>query len=70
MQREVAETTCNMVDEVLKKLGELLEYSNANSASRERTRRAIGSCIAELDSEILDPAYVEYPDLKPDFLKG
>jgi hypothetical protein len=31
MQREVAETTCNMVDQILNKLGELLEYSNANT---------------------------------------
>jgi hypothetical protein len=66
MDRKVAETTCQMVDEIIEKLGRFVAYAHENSAD-ERTRHAVGTCIAKLDSEVLEPIYREFPDLMPEF---
>ena len=73
MQRDVAETTCKMVDEIIKKMSHFLKFANANGdddEARKRAKLAIGTCIAKLDLEILEPVYRAYPDLKPEFLKA
>jgi len=73
MRRAVAEVTCNMMDDIIEKMGRLVEFTNANDdddETRKRAKLAIGNCLAMLDSEILEPVYREYPDLKPEFLKA
>jgi hypothetical protein len=72
MERQVAETTCKMVDEIIENTGRFLKYAqnSTNDMDRlKRTKTIIASCIAELDLEVLEPIYREHPDLKPDFLK-
>ena len=72
MQRPFAEATSEMVTEIIEKLSRLVEFSQTSdedSASKRRTRRAVGTCMAQLDIEILEPIWKAYPDLKPHFLK-
>jgi hypothetical protein len=72
MDRQVAETVNAMINEILAKMSEFVAYSDLNSGDesiRRQRKRAIGSCIVDLDLEILEPIYKEFPDLKPDILK-
>lgn len=71
MERQAAEKTCAMVDEIIEKLSLFLQHARQTQtdAAWERTRLAVATCLAELDLEIREPVYREYPDLKPDFLK-
>ena len=70
MKREVAETICSMVDDVLAKLQDFNNYINENSDAIpiEGIGLAVGVCVAELDLKILDPIYRQYPHLKPPYL--
>jgi hypothetical protein len=70
MKREVAETICNMLDNVLDHLQTLNNYVNENcdDTQIEKIRPAVAVCVAELDLEILDPIYRVFPDLKPQHL--
>jgi hypothetical protein len=63
MDRKVAETTFQMVDEIIVKLGQFVAYAHENGGS-ERTRRAVGACLAKLDLEILEPIFREFPDIR------
>lgn len=72
MDRQVAETVCAMIGEIFAKMSDFVTYSDANSKDESiqyRRKHAIGSCIAEMDLEILEPIYKEYPELRPDILK-
>ena len=57
MKKEVAETICGMVDDMLGKLQDFNNYINENSDAVpiERIRSAVAVCVAELDLKILDP---------------
>jgi hypothetical protein len=70
MKKEVAETICGMLDDVLEKLQAFNNYINENSDSVpiERFRSAVGVCVAELDLKILDSVYRQFPHLKPPHL--
>jgi hypothetical protein len=73
MERPYAETTSKMANEIIEKLSRLVEFSQANGedgASKLRIRRAVSTCIAQVDLEILEPIWKAHPDLKPDFLKS
>jgi hypothetical protein len=67
MKREVAETICNMLDDMLEHLQIFNNYVNENCDDThiEKIRPAVAACVAELDFEILDPIYRLFPDLKP-----
>jgi len=70
MKRKVAEDICGMLDEILNRMQTFNNYVNMNCERLEVERivPALGICIAELDLEILEPIYREYPELKPAFL--
>jgi hypothetical protein len=70
MKREVAETICNMLDDMLERLQHFNNYVNENCDDMqiEKIRPAVAVCVAELDLEILDPIYRVFPDLKPQHL--
>jgi hypothetical protein len=71
MDRQVAETVNAMINAILAKMSEFVAYSDLNSGEeniRRQRKHAIGSCIATLDLEILEPIYREFPDLKPEYL--
>jgi hypothetical protein len=67
MRQDVAETICGMMDDVLRSLHALTQYAieNSKDVPIQRIRHAIGTCVTELDLEILEPIYREYPHLKP-----
>jgi hypothetical protein len=46
---------------------ELLEVVNASCSQEERTsiHRPLATVIGEVDIEILEPIYRQYPDLRP-----
>jgi hypothetical protein len=70
MKKQVAEEVSRMVEGIFEKLLTLNNYviDNCEGSQQERIRRALALCITELDLEILEPIYREYPELKPAFL--
>ena len=65
MDRDVAEKSCGMVEEIVEKLEAFAAFAHENGAG-DSARQAVGVCIAELDMEILEPIYERFPDLMPD----
>ena len=70
MKKQVAQDICNMVDQIL---GQMQAFNNYVVANCDRSRLehivpALALCVTELDLEILEPIYKEYPELKPAFL--
>jgi hypothetical protein len=67
MKREVAETICNMLDDMLEHLQIFNNYVNEHCDDTQiaKIRPAVAVCVAELDFEILDPIYRMFPDLEP-----
>jgi hypothetical protein len=70
MKKQSAESICRMVDEILNQMQALNNYviENCERAQLERIATALALCVSELDLEILEPIYREYPGLKPAFL--
>jgi hypothetical protein len=70
MKKQVAENVCGMVDEILNKMQALNNYviENCERSQLERIAPTLALCVRELDIEILEPIYREYPKLKPGFL--
>jgi hypothetical protein len=71
MKKQVAEDICRMIDEILSHMQAFNNYAIANCerSHLERIVPALGLCVSELDLEILEPVYREYPELKPAFLR-
>jgi hypothetical protein len=67
MKREVAETICTMLDDVLEKLQNFNNYVNENCdvSQIRKIRPAVAVCVAHIDLEMLDLVYGIFPDLKP-----
>ena len=70
MKKKVAEDICNIVDEILSQMQAFNNYAvvNCERPQTDRIVRALTLCVTELDLEILEPIYREYPELKPAFL--
>jgi hypothetical protein len=70
MKRQVAEDICRMVDEILTQMQAFNNYAieNCDRSHLERIVPALALCVTELDIEILEPVYKQYPELKPAFL--
>ena len=70
MKEQLAENICSMVDEILNQMQALNNYviENCERSQLERIAPALALCVSELDIEILEPIYREYPKLKPGFL--
>lgn len=70
MDRATAVRVCAIVDELLAKAAQLLEVVNASCLPDERTaiHAPLATVIGEVDVEILEPIYRQYPDLRPDGL--
>ena len=67
MDRNTAINICKLADELLAKAAELLEAVNSSCSEEERRRihGPLGTVIGEVDVEILEPIYKQYPDLRP-----
>jgi hypothetical protein len=70
VKKQTAEEICARLDEILAKLQEFNNYAIANCerSQLERIVPTLALCVTELDLEILEPIYREYPELKPAFL--
>ncbi len=71
MDRETALKVSKLADELLAKAAELLEVVNASCSQEERTsiHAPLATVIGEVDVEILEPIYRQYPDLRPSDLE-
>ena len=69
MDRQAAGTACRMIEEIVEKLEAFAAFAHDHGAG-ESARQAVGTCIAELDMEILEPIYERFPDLMPDVPDG
>lgn len=67
MDRETAVRVSVAADAVLSSVGALLDAINqsCDQETRKRVQLALGTVIAEVDLEILEPIYKQYPDLRP-----
>ncbi len=67
MDRQTATKIAFSVDKVLHEIGLLLDIVNASCEGdvRKRFLKAIGIAIGELDLEVLETIYREFPELRP-----
>jgi len=72
MNRETALKVSKVADELLAKAAELLEVVNASCSQEERAtiHAPLATVIGEVDVEILEPIYKQYPDLRPSGLEA
>ena len=69
MKKQVAEEICRMVDDILNRMQTFNNYviENCERPQLERIVPALALCVTELDIEILEPVYREYPERKACF---
>ncbi len=67
MDRMNAEKIHALVSAMFEQVNEVLFIVNntADVDVRKKTQRVLGTVIAELDLEILEPIYKQFPDLRP-----
>ena len=67
MDRATAEKVHTLVSAMFEQANDVLFIANnSNDADlRRKAQRALGTVIAELDLEILEPIYQQFPDLRP-----
>lgn len=67
MKRETAVEINQLVENMISLANDILYIANNSydAANRGRLQAALGKAVTELDLEILEPIYVEFPDLRP-----
>ena len=67
MDRANAEKIHALISTMFEQANDVLFIVNNSSDTdlRKKTQRTIGTVIAELDLEILEPIYKQFPDLRP-----
>jgi hypothetical protein len=67
MERSDAEKISLLVNEMFDRINQVLFIVNNSTdvAPRKNTQMALGKVIAELDLEILEPIYKQFPELRP-----
>lgn len=67
MERERAENIHALIMAIFDQANEaLFIINNANDVDfRKKTQRVFATVIAELDLEVLEPIYKQFPDLRP-----
>lgn len=68
MDRATAEKMHELVSKMFDQANEVLYLVNNSSDAadlRKKVHQVLGSAIAELDLEILEPIYKQFPDLRP-----
>lgn len=71
MDKNAAIRICELADELLSKAASLLDVVNNSCLQEEQGRfhAALGTVIGEVDVEILEPVYKQYPELRPSGLE-
>lgn len=67
MNQQNAESIIKATEVIFKSIGNLLDIVNASCEGDERKefQHAIGVALAELDLEILEVVYKQFPNLRP-----
>lgn len=67
MERPDAEKINSLVTDVFGRLNQVLLIANKfeDISAKRKTQLALGKVIAELDLEILEPIYKQFPELRP-----
>jgi hypothetical protein len=67
MDRDTALKVTRLADELLAKAAELLEVVNTSCSQEERglIHAPLATVIGEVDLEVLEPIYQQYPELRP-----
>ena len=67
MDQQAATKIISATDDVFSRISALLDIVNASceGEKRKQFQLAIGTAIAELDLEILEPIYQQFPELRP-----
>lgn len=67
MDKDTALKMRELADELLAKAAELLDVVNKSCPQEERSgfQAALGTVIGEVDLEILEPVYKQYPEWRP-----
>lgn len=67
MNRSDAEKINTLVSEMFDRVNQVLLVTNNSDDPelRKRTQQIFGMLIAELDLEVLEPIYKQFPDLRP-----
>lgn len=67
MNRSDAEKINALVSEMFDRVNEVLYITNNSGDTdlRKKTQQVFGMLIAEVDLEILEPLYKQFPDLRP-----
>lgn len=71
MDKDTALKLSKLADELLEKAAELLDVVNNSCPKEERSgfHAALGTVIGEIDLEILEPIYKQYPEWRPPSLE-
>ncbi len=68
MDHQTAEKIHASLSAIFEQMNEVLYIvNNLNDAAdlRKKTQRVLGTAIADIDLEILEPIYKQFPDLRP-----
>lgn len=67
MDREVALKVNGLIEQMIGIANEVLFIVNNSSddGNKKKIQIALGTAIAEIDLEILEPIYKQFPDLRP-----
>jgi hypothetical protein len=68
MDHQTAEKIHASVSAIFEQMNEVLYIvNNLNDAAdlRKKTQRVLGTAIADIDLEVLEPIYKQFPDLRP-----
>jgi hypothetical protein len=67
MDKETTLKVAKHLDAMFKQANEALYLVNNNApdATRERFQKVLGAAVAEIDLELLEPIYKQFPELRP-----
>jgi hypothetical protein len=67
MDKDTALKVCELADALLSKAADLLDVVNNSALQEERGTflAVLATVIGEVDLEILEPVYKQYPELRP-----
>lgn len=67
MDREVALKINGLIEQMIGIANEILFIANnsGDDGAKKKVQLALGTAIAEIDLEILEPIYKQFPDLRP-----
>jgi hypothetical protein len=71
MDKDTAVKVTKHIEAMIDEANEMLYLVNNSCPQdvRQRFQQVLGTAVAEIDLELLEPIYKEFPDLRPDGLE-